>query len=163
MIRNRRPDWRRIKSKTSYTFDEAARALGVHRNTLRHWVRDHGLPAIMETRPFLILGADLVTFLRQRRKSRKRKCGIGELYCLKCRAPRKPVPDLIEFRQMSQARAAIVGICLVCETLMHRFISSRRAASVAAEFNVQIAIRDGSLTDCAHPALNCHSKPAIPA
>jgi len=162
MIRNRRPNWRRVKSKTSYTFDEVARMLGVHRNTVRHWVKDGGLHALTETRPFLILGAELVAFLRQRWQSRKRKCGAGELYCLKCRAPRKPVPDLIEFRRMSETRAAIVGICSACETLMHRFISSRRAASVAAEFNVQIAIGDGSLTDCTHPTLNCHSKAPVP-
>jgi hypothetical protein len=36
MTRNRRADWRRIKSLLSYTVDEAARTLGVHRGTVRH-------------------------------------------------------------------------------------------------------------------------------
>ena len=54
MKRNRRADWRRIKGKTSYTFDEAARALNIHRNTVRHWVKTGGLPALTGSRPHLI-------------------------------------------------------------------------------------------------------------
>jgi excisionase family DNA binding protein len=77
MIRNRRPDWRRIKGKLSYTIDEVARALGTHRNTVRHWIRKAGLPAMTDARPHLILGSDLVAFLRTRRASRKRRCGVG--------------------------------------------------------------------------------------
>jgi hypothetical protein len=33
--RNRRPDRRRVKLLRSYTIDEVARTLGVHRNTVR--------------------------------------------------------------------------------------------------------------------------------
>jgi excisionase family DNA binding protein len=156
MTRNRRADWRRIKGKDSYTFDEAARALGVHRNTIRHWVQKCGLSAMTEKRPYLILGADLVAFLKGRRQSKKRRCGPGELYCLKCRVPRAPIPGLIEYRPATTTRGEIIGICSRCETVVHRFVSTRRAAAIAAEFNVQIAAHDGSLSDSTHPRLNCH-------
>jgi transposase-like protein len=46
MNRNRRADWRRIKAKYSYTVEEAARALNLHRNTVRNWVRRGGLAAM---------------------------------------------------------------------------------------------------------------------
>jgi len=82
MSRNRRADWRRIKGKYSYTVEEAARALNLHRNTVRNWVRRGGLPAMTGSRPYLILGVVLVEFLKARRLALKRKCGLGELYCL---------------------------------------------------------------------------------
>jgi Helix-turn-helix domain len=125
MSRNRRADWRRIKGKYSYTVEEAARTLNLHRNTVRNWVRRCGLPAMTESRPHLILGAVLVEFLKKRRLALRLKCGPGDLYCLKCRAPRKPVAELIEHRPMASGRTRIVGICSTCESLMHRFIASR--------------------------------------
>jgi len=157
MNRNRRADWRRIKGKLSYTIDEAAHALGTHRNTVRHWVKKVGLPAMTEARPHLILGGDLVAFLRARRTARKRRCGPGELYCLRCRAPRRPVPGLLEYRALTSTRARIVGICSTCEAILHRFVSTHRAAAVATEFNLQIEGRHESLADSALPALNCDS------
>ena len=157
MNRNRRPDWRRIKGKRSYTIDEAARALGTHRNTVRHWVRKAGLPAMTEARPHLILGTDLVAFLRARRVSRKLKCGVGEIYCLRCRVPRRPVPGLLEYRPLTSKRGRVIGICSTCEAILHRFVSIRRAAAIATEFNLQIEVRHESLADSALPALNCDS------
>ena len=130
--------------------------------TVRHWVKRCGLPVLAERRPHLILGSDLVAFLKARRAAHKRKCGPGELYCLKCRAPRKPAEGLLEHREYSPDRGAIVGICPDCATLMHRFVSARRTATVAAEFNMQIGHRDERLADCATPVLNCHSDPPAP-
>jgi hypothetical protein len=131
MSRNRRADWRRIKAKHSYTIEEAARALAVHRNTVRNWVRTGGLAVMDASRPHLILGAVLIAFLKDKRTALKRKCGRGELYCLKCRAPRKPVPELIELRPMPSGRTRIVAICSTCETLMHRFIADRNLPAFA--------------------------------
>ena len=61
----RRPDWRRIKSHRSYTVNECAEGLGVHKNTLRAWIKD-GLPVLSAGRPLLILGANLKAFLEER-------------------------------------------------------------------------------------------------
>lgn len=136
MIRNRRADWRRIKSKTSYTFDEAARALNIHRNTVRHWVKTGGVQALTGSRPHLIIGADLVRFLKDRQRGRKQKCGPGELYCLRCRKPRAPVPGLIQIESVTATRGKIVGMCSTCEALMHRFIAVRNIAAAERDFAV---------------------------
>jgi excisionase family DNA binding protein len=159
MSRNRRANWRRIKGKYSYTVEEAARALNLHRNTVRNWVRRGGLAAMTGSRPHLILGAVLVEFLKGRRLAKKRKCGLGELYCLKCRAPRKPVAELIEHRPMASGRTRIVGMCSTCETLMHRFVANRNLEGSLREFGVYSGPADGSLTDTGYPTLNCHSEP----
>jgi excisionase family DNA binding protein len=159
MSRNRRADWRRIKGKYSYTVEEVARALNLHRNTVRNWVRCGGLPAMTGSRPHLILGAVLVEFLKRRRLAQKRKCGLGELYCLKCRTPRKPVAELIEHRPMASDRTRIVAICSTCERLMHRFVANRNLGASLREFGVLSGPADGSLTDTGYLSLNCHSAP----
>jgi hypothetical protein len=48
--RNRRPPRWRVKALRSYTIDEVARTLEVHRNTVRHWIKA-GLPVIDDKRP----------------------------------------------------------------------------------------------------------------
>jgi excisionase family DNA binding protein len=158
MNRNRRADWRRIKSKYSYTVEEAARVHNLHRNTVRNWVRRGGLPAMTGSRPLLILGAVLIEFLKARRLALKRKCALGELYCLKCRTPQKPVPELIEHSPMASGRTRIVAICSTCETLMHRFVANRNLEASLREFGVQSGPAHGSLTDTRYPSLNCHSE-----
>jgi hypothetical protein len=160
MSRNRRADWRRIKGKYSYTIEEAARALNLHRNTVRNWVRRGGLCAMTESRPHLILGSVLVEFLKGRRLAQKGKCGLGELYCLKCRAPRKPIAELIEHRPMASGRTRIVAICSICETLMHRFVANRNVEASLRAFGVQSGPAHGSLTDTRYLSLNCHSGPS---
>jgi excisionase family DNA binding protein len=87
--RNRRPDGRRAKSLRSYAIDEAARVIGVHRNTVRHWIKN-GLPVLDDRRPALILGSDLKGFLARQRKARRQPCQPGEIFCVKCRKPQKP-------------------------------------------------------------------------
>lgn len=158
MSRNRRADWRRIKSKYSYTVEEAARVLNLHRNTVRNWVRRGGLAALTGSRPHLILGAVLIEFLKGRRQSAKRKCGLGEMYCLKCRVPQKPVAEVIEHRPMASGRMRLVGICSICESLMHRFVAGRNLAALLREFGVQSGAAHGSLVDTRSPSLNCHSE-----
>jgi excisionase family DNA binding protein len=159
MNRNRRADWRRIKSKYSYTVEEAARALGVHRSTVRNWVRTGALPAMTGSRPHLILGSVLVEYLKRRRVAQKRKCGPGELYCLKCRVPRKPVAELIEHRPMTSGRSRIVAICSTCERLMNRFVADRNLAASLRELGVQSGPGEGSLADTGSLSLNCHFAP----
>jgi len=158
---NRRADWRRIRTHLSYTYEEAARALSVHRMTVRHWVKHSGLPVLAARRPHLILGAGLIAFLKARRAEQQRKCGPGEMYCLKCRSPRKPVAGVLEHRVYSASRGAIVGFCIDCGTLMHRFVAARRAAAVAAEFNMQLQHHHESLSSSANPSLNCHSGTSV--
>jgi hypothetical protein len=84
--RNRRPDWRRIKTLRSYTIDEAATALRVHRNAVRYWIKRCALPVFTDHRPHLIQGGDLVSFLKGRREAKRQSCGPGQFFCLKLSA-----------------------------------------------------------------------------
>jgi hypothetical protein len=156
MTRNRRADWRRVRGKVSYTIHEAAQTLCVHPNSVRHWAKTGSLPMLRESRPHLIIGADLIAFLRSRRQQRKSKCPPGHLYCLRCRCPREPVPGLLEFRWRSATRGSLVALCSECESILQRFVTRSRATELAGEFELQSGASHESLVDAALPSLNCH-------
>ena len=60
----RHPNPRLAKIHRNYTVEEVASLFGVHRNTVREWVK-RGLPTSDDRRPMLILGRDLVAFLQR--------------------------------------------------------------------------------------------------
>jgi Helix-turn-helix domain len=136
--RNRRPNWRRIKTLRCYTIDEVARLLEVHRNAVRYWIKG-GLPVLADQRPHLIQGGELAAFLKARRLAKKQKCGPCQFFCLKCRQPRKPAGGIVDYQPSTPARGVLVAICPVCETLMHRFTSQARLTAIERYFNIQIA------------------------
>jgi excisionase family DNA binding protein len=136
--RNRRPDWRRIKTLRSYTIEEAATALEVHRNAIRYWIKKGGLPVLADQRPHLILGTDLVAFLKARRATARRPCGPGQLFCLKCRQPQTPAGGMVDYQPTTPTRGVLVAMCPECETLMRRFVSRARLAVVAQQFDLKI-------------------------
>jgi excisionase family DNA binding protein len=153
--RNRRPNWRRIKTLRSYTIDEAARALGVHRNSIRHWIKKGGLRAFTDQRPHLIQGGDLATFLQERRVASKRRCGTGQFYCVKCRRPQRSAEGMVDYEPMTASRGALVAICPACGILMRRFVSPARMAAVAGDFNVRPTHPHESLKDTSELSLDC--------
>jgi hypothetical protein len=152
--RNRRPDWRRIKSLRSYTVEEAATALKIHRNTVRYWIKN-GLPVLTDQRPHLIQGGELVSFLKQRRQRRRQRCGPAQLFCLKCRRPQAPAGDMVEHRPSGPKHSVLIGICPTCETLMYRFVSKTRMDTVLQQFRVQSPHVQKSLGDTAEPRSAC--------
>lgn len=118
----RRADWRRVKRHRTYTVEDAAETLGVHKHTIRNWLKSGQLPAIDTKRPLLILGDVLVDFLMERRRRAKRKCGPGQFYCLPCRSPQTPAGNFAEYRPISEAAGNLRAICPRCEHFMHRSV-----------------------------------------
>src|SRR5688572_18438961 len=93
----RHPNPRLAKIHRNYTVEEIANLFGVHRNTVREWIK-RGLPTSDKRRPLLVLGRDLATFLRERRVRNKRTCRPGEMYCVRCRTPKAPAGDMAEYK-----------------------------------------------------------------
>ena len=89
---------RLVKIHRTYTVEEMATLLVVHKNTVRQWL-ENGLATIDRRRPILVHGAALVAFLKQRRTSAKSPCQPGELYCLRCRAPTPPAGSIVDVYQ----------------------------------------------------------------
>jgi excisionase family DNA binding protein len=62
------PNHRLVKIHRSYTVEDAAHCLGVHKNTVRRWIKI-GLPTVGGRGKTLILGSQLHPFLVSRRKA----------------------------------------------------------------------------------------------
>jgi excisionase family DNA binding protein len=140
-----RLDRRRIKRHHSYTVDEAARAIGAARGTVRRWL-DKGLPAIRDRKPFLILGDDLAAYMAGRARP-KRSCPPGTCYCVKCREPREPAGNMAEFLPINAHSGNLRALCPDCGSLMHRRTSSSQLEAIRAILDVAIVERQPRLND----------------
>lgn len=133
----RLPNPRRVKIHRSYTVEEAAALLDVHKNTVREWMRN-GLAGLTEQRPFLILGSTLSAYLTQRRQANKRPCKPGEIYCVRCRTPKSPAGRMADYQPLKPTSGNLVGICPSCDALMFRRVSLPRLAQIAGELDVRL-------------------------
>jgi excisionase family DNA binding protein len=140
-----RLDRRRIKRHHSYTVDEAARAIGAARGTVRRWL-DKGLPAIRDRKPFLILGDDLAAYMAGRARP-KRSCPPGTCYCVKCREVRQPAGNMAEFVPINAHSGNLRALCPDCGSLMHRRTSASQLAAIRALLDVAIVERQPRLSD----------------
>ncbi len=145
MSRKGRLNWRLVKIHHSYTVDEAARLLGRSKGTVRRWLKA-GLTALTDRKPILILGGDLADFLKGRAKPRAR-CGPGQCFCFRCRAPRNAAYGMADVELLSPASGSLQALCSVCGTIMYRRISLQQLGSLRAILDVSIMDRGNGLGD----------------
>lgn len=136
----KRPNQRAIKASRTYTVEEAAIALNVSTGTIRSWVKS-GLPLMKSQRPFLILGENLRDFLERRNRSAKSPLRLNELYCLSCKAGRKPMGLMVDCIPQTSKTARLLGLCEVCGGACNRMISQTKIDHFSRIFCV--AIREG--------------------
>jgi len=121
---------RLIKSRRSYNITEMASLLGVDRKTCQRWIKQDGLKVIEKgENPLLIMGADLISFLKERKKQRRCELKEDEFFCIKCRRAVKArmgseevvktgkkigKNDLEQFKK--------TGFCEICNTKLNRFL-----------------------------------------
>ena len=118
------------KIHRNYSVDEIATLFGVHRNTVRAWVK-RGLATSDDRRPMLILGRDLVAFLQAQRAKNKRTCQPGEIYCVRCRAPKAPAGAMADYEALTATQGNLIAICADCETLIYRRVSLAKLAQAS--------------------------------
>lgn len=122
MGKQRHPNHRLVKIHRSYTVEEIAEMFGIHKNTVREWVKA-GLATSDTKRPMLILGCDLIAFLQARRGKNKQKCKPGEIYCVRCRAPKFPAEDMAEYTPVTEKFGNLTAICPDCSSIMNRRVN----------------------------------------
>lgn len=125
------------KIHRNYTVEEAARLYDVHKHTVRAWIKK-GLPLCDECRPALILGIELRTYLQAKRQVRKHKCKLYELYCLRCRLPKRPAGDMVDFEPLNKSTGRLTGLCPDCDGLINRYASAASLAKISGYLEVCI-------------------------
>ena len=134
----RRPNPRLVKIHRSYTVEETAKLYGVHKNTVREWIKQ-GLSTSDDRRPALILGRELATFLQARRTKNKQTCQPGEIYCVKCRAPKKPAADMVEYKPVTEKLGNLVALCPDCNSIMNRRVSVAKLELIRGQMDITFA------------------------
>lgn len=123
----------RIRQNRSYDRREISKVLDVHKNTISHWVRD-GLRPIDNQRPELFHGSELARFIKLRQQKHKSACAENEMYCLKCRAPRKTIDGSVSIDNPNAKTANLVGKCSICSATINRRISVTKIANFEKSF-----------------------------
>ncbi len=152
----RRASARNLKKHRSYTIDEAARLLKVHKVTVRNWIKVCGLAALVDQRPTLILGRDLKEFLAERHTRGKRPCRLDECYCLKCRAPQRPAFAEMELVLLTPTKGNLLALCEVCAGTMRKHISIARLPDLRSLVTVKIRQASSSIINNPDPCLNTY-------
>jgi len=150
----RRINPRRAKLHRSYDVGELADRLGVHKNSIRQWIKG-GLPVVDGTRPVLILGSDFQAWWGKRTKARKRPCQPGQMLCFKCREPKVPALGMVDYVATNAATGNLKALCETCGTAMHR---RTRLADIAARMpglDVRRTVAPSSIVASAQPSPNC--------
>ena len=157
-MKRRRIDPRRAKINRSYEVEEAARILGVHRNTVRSWLRA-GLKPIDDGRPTVIRGEELRRFLSGRSANRKRPTPPSMIFCLRCRASRRPALDMADYVPLASTFGNLQGICPVCDAMMFRSVNLAKLPAVGAGIDVTVRPADPRISKCEEASLNHDSQP----
>lgn len=150
----RHPNLRRAKIHRSYSVDEVSRLFTVHKNTVRHWLRQ-GLAAIDNQRPTVICGTELRRFLAERRTRAKQACGPGRIYCLPCREPKVPAGNMAECTQNSDTTGTLQGICPDCNRMIYRRINPLKLAAVRGDLDITVTQARPRIEETAGPNVNC--------
>lgn len=150
----RRPNHRLVKVHYTYSVGEVAALLGVHKNTIRNWLAE-GLATIDRRRPCLVDGAALLAFLKAKRARNKKPCGPGEIYCLRCRAPRIPADKRVVYRPLSAQQGNLIGECPDCSTGLYRRVSLAKLDQAKGDLRVAIPEGQQHISLRAQPSLKC--------
>jgi Helix-turn-helix domain len=149
----RQPNHRLVKIHRNYTVEEIADLFKLHKNTVRRWIKD-GLVAIDDRRPMLILGHVLVAFLQARRSKNKKACKTGELYCVRCRAPKMPAGDMAEYQPITEKFGNLFAICPDCDAIMNRRVSLTKIEQIREKMEISFPEAVQHIIDRANPTVN---------
>jgi len=156
-MRKRHPNHRLAKIHRNYTVEEVANLFGMHKNTVRAWVKS-GLPTSDDRRPTLIMGRDLCEFLEK--KKTKNKCTLkpGEIYCVRCRAPVSPDGNIADCELLTETQGNLIGICPSCESMIYRRISLAKIEQIRGQLVITMPQALRHINERAQPSLNSDLK-----
>lgn len=130
---------RLAKIHRSYKIDEVANLYNTHKNTVHNWIKS-GLSTCDTKRPIMILGTDLNVFHAKQRIKNKNPCKPNEIYCMKCKIPKTPISDLVQYQPINEKTGNLIGICSACETRMNRRISNSKISQFATQMQFTIPL-----------------------
>ncbi len=141
---NHRVSARKVKRLWTYNVTEAATVTGATSATIRQWLKA-GLQAVPGVRPSIVRGVDLIAFVKGRQAGRKRPCGPGRIYCLRCKEPREPAFGEVEYWPDTATKGALRGLCPVCGGWLCRRTTITGARAAAGDLSISFKCDGPSL------------------
>ena len=152
----RHPNSCLAKIHRSYSVEEIARLLSVHKNTVRSWLKQ-GLEPIDGQRPSVVRGEEVRRFLTERRARAKRPSGPGRIYCLPCRAPKVPALKMAECITTSDTIGTLQGICPDCGRMIYRRVNPQKIDAIRGDLELSFTQAEPRIEDTTKPTVKCDS------
>ena len=124
----------KVKRHRSYTVKDLAELYGVGPNTVRQWIKKHGLPVIEGSYPVMMHWTDIREWITVRQAARKWKCEANEMSCLKCRRGRKIKAGTFRVTDGDKPTPMLQGDCETCGKPLNRSSSQAKLESDIAKF-----------------------------
>lgn len=156
-MKKRHPNYRHVKIHRNYTVEDIADLFGIHKNTVRNWLKS-GLVTIDTSRPMLIHGEVLADYLKIKRAKNKQKCKSGEMYCVRCRAPKSPALGMTEYKPTTATMGNLIAICPTCGSIMNRRASIAKLGQIRGEMDITIPQALQHIVDSNQPSVNSNLK-----
>jgi hypothetical protein len=103
----------------------------------------------------LILGKDLVTFLKARRLKNRQPCQPGQIYCVRCRVPRNPSGGMADYQPTTATLGNLIGICPCCDSLIYRRVNLARLEQIRGNLAVTLPEGPRHIDERPRPSVNC--------
>jgi len=143
-----------VKPGHIYIVNEIADRFGVHKNTVLSWIKQ-GLKTSDGIKRYLIRGHDLRDFLQAKRKKHKCICQLDEIYCVKCRAAKKPAGMMADYKPPAKGLlGSIMGMCPDCECMIYRRTSPKRLEQIRQYLQITIPMGNQQLGNTNQPIVN---------
>jgi hypothetical protein len=146
-----------VKIHRNYSVEDVSNLLGVHKSTVRGWLKK-GLQVIDNNKPALVLGGVLKRFLKKRREANKRTCKDDEIYCMRCRLPKKPAESMADFKLINQNVGCLSALCPECQSVMNKFVSRKKIRLIMDKLDVTLPQDQKQLFDTSYPFVNSDFK-----
>ena len=127
-------DPRRIKRNRSYTVQRLAKLYGVQPNTVRQWIKKHGLPVLEGSYPTLMHWQDIRDWMTAWQAARKWTCAPDEMSCFSCQGPRKVKAGTFRIEASNKNTFMLHGQCETCDGPMNRSSSQSKIRVDRANF-----------------------------
>jgi hypothetical protein len=154
---NRRHSARRVRARYTYNVREAAKVTGATPGTVRHWLKN-GLAPVTGIYPTIFRGVEILDFFARVKQARKQPCGPGRLYCFRCKSPKRPAFDEVEFLPDGPKLGSVRGLCPDCSSMMNRRVSRARLAVVVGNLMVSMRHAESRLGGTEKPSGNDDSE-----
>ncbi|SEL30624.1 helix-turn-helix domain-containing protein [Nitrosovibrio tenuis] len=152
-MQKRRHNPNLAKIHRNYTVEEVSSLYAVYKGTVRAWIKA-GLPVLNDKRPMLILGSDLAAFHKARKTKNKQTCKPGEMYCVKCHAPKEPDGNMVDYETVTEKIGNLVAICPDCYSTMNRRVSLAKLDQVRGKMNITLPLPLQHIVESNRPSVN---------